>query len=261
MEEILKKFSLINKVAVITGASRGIGEGIAQAYAKAGAKIVVCSRKQRGVDEAVARIKKEGGEALPVAANVSLPEDRNIIIQKAIDWAGRIDILVNNAGANPMLTTWADMPESVWDKVFEVNLKAAFILSQLSFHAWMKENGGIILNVSSVAGFQTLQGAPAYNVAKAAIMHFTRCLAGEWGQYGIRVNCIAPGFIKTQFNRALWQSPICNDLIKSFPIARMGLVEDLKAAALLLASDASSFITGHTMVIDGGELVKSEPRV
>lgn len=260
MEKFAGNFSLQGKVALITGASRGIGEGIATAYARAGAKIVACSRKQKGIEEAAERIRSAGNEVLAVAANVSSGEDRKKIVRAAMDWAGRIDILVNNAGANPMLTPLADIPESVWDKAFDVNLKGPLILSQLIFHAWMKDHGGAILNVSSVAGFKTSIAAPAYNISKAALIHLTRCLAAEWGPYGIRVNALAPGFIKTEFSRHFWESPLWEESLKSYPIRRIGEVEDIEAAALFLASEASSFITGHTMVIDGGELIKAEKR-
>ena len=261
MDDIASKFSLRDKVAIITGASRGIGESIAEIYAKAEAKIIICSRKQLNVKEAVNRLKKLDCEILGIVANVSSTDDNKRIIETAMDWAGRVDILVNNAGANPMVTTWADMPESVWDKVFDVNLKAVFTLSQLSFHAWMKKNGGSIINISSVAGFQTLSGVPAYNVSKAALIHMTRCLASEWGKFNIRVNAIAPGLIKTQFNKAFRKTKQGELFINNLPLGRIGRVDDISIAALYLASDASSFITGHTMVIDGGDLVKTEPRL
>jgi NAD(P)-dependent dehydrogenase (short-subunit alcohol dehydrogenase family) len=261
MDQITCQFALKDKVAIITGASRGIGESIAGIYAKAGAKIVICSRKQSNIEAAVKRLKKLNCEILGVVANVSSSEDNKRIIKTTMDWAGRVDILVNNAGANPMVTTWADMPESVWDKVFDVNLKAAFMLSQLSFHAWMKKRGGSIINISSVAGFQTLTGVPAYIVSKAALMHMTRCLASEWGKFNIRVNAIAPGLIKTQFNNAFSESHHGELFINSLPVGRIGRVDDISIAALYLASEASSFMTGHTMVIDGGDLIKAESRL
>lgn len=179
-----------------------------------------------------------------------------ILVRSAMDWAGKIDILVNNAGGNPFFGPMADISESAWDKVFDVNLKASFFLSQLVYHAWMKDHGGVILNVSSAGGFQTMRGINTYNVAKAALIHLTRCLASEWGHNGIRVNALAPGIIKTQFSQALWDSPHSSGVIKSYPIPRIGEVNDITGAALLLVSDASSFITGHALVIDGGLLVK-----
>jgi len=258
MDEFEGKFSLRGKVALIAGASRAIGEGIASVYARAGAKIVACSRKPKAIEEAGERIRSRGGKVLAVAANVSSGEDRKKMVQAAMDWAGRIDILVNNAGANPMITSLGGIPESVWDKIFEVNVKAPLILSQLVYQAWMRDHGGTILNVSSVAGFKTSISAPAYNISKGALIHLTQCLAAEWGPCGIRVNALAPGFIKTEFSRRFWESPAWEGFLRSCPLGRIRMVQDIEAAALLLASEASSFITGHILVIDGGELIKAE---
>jgi len=248
-------FSLNGKVALITGASRGIGEEIASVYSKAKARVVICSRKQEAIDEVAERIKRNGGEVLGLVANVSIAEDREKLVKVAMDWAGKIDILVNNAGANPSYGPLADLSESAWDKVFEVNLKAMFFLSQMVYHAWMKDHGGVILNISSAGGYQTFNGINAYNVAKAASIHLTRCLASEWGHNGVRVNALAPGVIKTQFSRALWEGPFGAEAVKRQPIPRIGEVNDIAGAALLLASDASSFITGHILIIDGGQML------
>ena len=254
-KDIFPPFSLNGKVALITGASRGIGEGIARTYSRAGARLVICSRKEKNIHETATKIQKNGGDVLGVMANVSIAEDREKLVRNAMDWAGRIDILVNNAGANPTFEPLGELSESAWNKVFDVNLKAMFFLSQLVYHAWMKDHGGVILNVSSVGGLQPLVGINAYNVAKAASMHLTKCLASEWGHNGIRVNALAPGIIKTQFSRALWDGPIGARVVERHPIPRIGEVDDIAGAALLLASDASSFITGHTLIIDGGQLL------
>lgn len=255
-KEIFSIFSLDGKVALITGASRGIGKEIATAYSRVGARLIICSRKKEGINEVAEKIRETGVDVLAVAANVSVAEDREKLVKLAMDWAGKIDILVNNAGANPFFGSMADISEAAWDKVFDVNLKASFFLSKQVYHSWMKDHGGVILNVSSVGGFQTKRGMNTYTVAKAALIHLTRCLASEWGHKGIRVNALAPGAIKTQFSRAIWDSPDSSEVSKSYPIPRFGEVEDIIGAALLLASDASLFITGHTLVIDGGQLVK-----
>jgi NAD(P)-dependent dehydrogenase (short-subunit alcohol dehydrogenase family) len=243
-------------VALVTGASRGIGEEIARTYALAGAKVVACSRKKESIEKAAQKIQAEGGKVLAVTANVSIDADRERLVKTAIDWAGKIDILVNNVGANPSFGPLADLPESSWDKVFDVNLKATFFLSQRVYHAWMKDHGGAIVNVSSVGGYETTPGINAYNVAKAALLHLTRCLAKEWGENRIRVNALAPGLIKTQFSRALWDGPQAEEKARSYPLSRLGEAGDLAGAALLLAGDASSFITGHILTVDGGALVK-----
>ncbi|MBL7211965.1 MAG: SDR family oxidoreductase [Desulfobacteraceae bacterium] len=255
--EIYNRFSLQGKVALVTGASRGIGECIAQTYAQAGAKVILASRKQEGIDKAAARITESGGEAIAVAANVSNGDERNRAIAKSMEWAGRIDILVNNAGTNPAFGPLADVSESAWDKIFAVNLDAALFLSQLAYKAWMKDNGGAIINTASVGAYQTSWFTPAYNITKAALVHLTACLANEWGHMGIRVNAIAPGLIRTDLSRALWENPEAAKRIKSLPIPRLGEVEDLAGAVLFLASDASAFLTGQTLVVDGGQLVHS----
>lgn len=254
--DIFAKFSLQGKVALITGASRGIGEEIAHILAQAKARLIICSRKQQRLEEVAAMIKDGGGEVLPVAANVSVSADRKALVEKAMDWAGRIDILVNNAGANPSYGPLEDLAESSWDKVFEVNLKACFFLSQLVYKAWMKDNGGNILNISSLAAFLPTRNINAYSVSKAALNNLTKCLANEWGKNNVRVNALAPGLIKTNFSRALWEDPKAMERTITQPIPRFGSVDDISGTALLLVSEASSFITGQIFIIDGGEIIK-----
>jgi len=255
--EIDKMFALKDKVAVITGASRGIGEKIAQVFAAAGARVVVCSRKADAVADAVERIRQSGGDALGVQTNVALPEDRDNLIKSALEWGKRLDILVNNAGANPRFGGLATLTESEFDKVIDVNLKASLFLSQLAYNRWMKDHGGVILNVSSIGGYQCATGINGYNVINAALNHLTRCLASEWGHQGIRVNALAPGLVKTDFSKALWTNPAFQEMIKSQPLPRIAESEDLAGAALFLASDASAFVTGHVLIVDGGSMVKS----
>jgi NAD(P)-dependent dehydrogenase (short-subunit alcohol dehydrogenase family) len=255
-KEISSQFSLEGKVAIITGASRGIGFGIASLYSKAGAKVVICSRNQAGIEEAASKIREGGGDVLSLAVNVSSEEERKKLVNAAMDWAGHIDILVNNAGTNPAFGPLAELSRSAWEKIFEVNLNAPFYISQLVYHAWMKDHGGVIINVASVGGFQTALGTNAYNVTKAALIHLTKCLASEWGHNGIRVNALAPGLIKTRLSKALWDNPVAEKVIETHPIPRFGTPEDIAGGALFLASDSSSFITGHILVIDGGQLVK-----
>lgn len=256
-EGIASMFSLGGKVAIVAGASRGIGEEIARTYSAAGARTVICSRSRERIDEAANRIRERGGEVLAVAANISAREDRQRLVEAAMDWAGRIDILVNNAATNTSYGPLDRITESAWDKAFETNLKGPLFLSQLVFNAWMKEHGGVILNISSVGGFKCTRGISAYNITKAAVMHLTRCMAAEWGRYGIRVNSLAPGLIRTEFSRVLWDGPEGAKAVESHPISRIGEVEDLAGAALLLASGAASFMTGHTLVVDGGQLLRS----
>jgi NAD(P)-dependent dehydrogenase (short-subunit alcohol dehydrogenase family) len=248
-------FSLKDKLAVITGASRGIGEEIAKVFSKAGARLVICSRKQEAIEKVADAIRKDGGEVLAVAANVSIGEERSSLINAAMQWGSGIDILVNNAGANPKYCGLAELAENELDKVLDVNLKATLFLSQLAYSSWMKENGGVVLNISSIGGFECYTGINGYNVVKAALNHLTRCLASEWGHDGIRINALAPGLIKTQFSRALWENPSFMKMIEHNPIPRLGEVGDMAGAALFLASDASSFITGQILIADGGALI------
>ncbi|MCF8111895.1 MAG: SDR family oxidoreductase [Desulfobacteraceae bacterium] len=255
--EIASLFNLDNKVAVIAGGSRGIGLAIAEVYALAGAKIVVSSRKQQGVDEAAEKLRGQGAEVLPVAANVSVDEDRVNLVQQTMDWAGKIDILVNNAGTNPAYGPLQDVAFEAWGKTFKTNLDSAFRLAQLVFHSCMKDNGGAIVNTASVAAFTSTPMLNTYNITKAAMVHMTRALAHEWGPYGIRVNALAPGVIRTQLSRALWESDQGEKFAKGLPLRRLGEVDDIRGAALLLASDAGAYITGEYIVIDGGELIGS----
>jgi NAD(P)-dependent dehydrogenase (short-subunit alcohol dehydrogenase family) len=252
--EIASIFNLDDKVAVITGGSRGIGLAIARAYALAGAKIVVSSRKQQGVDEAAETLRKLGAEVLPVSTNVSSEEDRTSLIQQTMDWAGKIDILVNNAGTNPAYGPLQDIDRQAWDKTFETNLNAAFRLSQLAFHACMKKRGGAIVNTASVAAFTSTPLLNTYNITKCAMVHMTRAMADEWGPFGIRVNALAPGVIKTKLSRALWDGEQGEKLSSRLPLRRIGEVDDIAGAALLLGSNAGSYITGQYIIIDGGEL-------
>ena len=250
-------FLLEGQVALVTGASRGIGESIAVTMAQAGAKVILASRKQEGVDAAAAKITDAGGEALAVAANVSHPEDQEHLVSRCMEWAGRIDILVNNAGTNPAFGPLADVSVSAWDKIFAVNLDAPLFLCQRVYKAWMAENGGSIINTASTGAYGTSAFTPAYNITKSALIHLTACLANEWGHKGIRVNAISPGLVKTELSRALWEDPRADERIKSQPIPRFGEVEDLGRTTLFLASDAASFITGQSFVVDGGQLIKA----
>jgi len=249
-------FSLEGKVAIITGASRGIGEEIAKRFSKAGARLIICSRKMEALECAAEQIRKEGGDTRVIQADVTVPEDRERIIASAIEWGASIDILVNNAGANPKYGGLEDLSEKDFDQIVDVNLKAGLFLSQLAYKRWMKENGGVILNISSIAGWQCSTGINGYTVVKAALNHLTRCLASEWGHNGLRVNALAPGLIKTNFSRALWENPAFGKAIKRNPIPKIGRVEDVAGAALFLVSEAASYVTGHILVADGGMLVR-----
>lgn len=257
MKKIIEMFSIKGKVAVITGATQGIGRAIAECFAQSGAKLVVCSRKQAAVDETVEFLKQKGAEVIGLSINVSSAKDRENLITKTIEWAGRIDILVNNAGANPKFGGLETLSEAEFDKVINVNLKATLFLSQIAYGLWMKDHGGVILNISSIGGLHCSTGINGYNVIKAALNHMTRCMASEWGKNGIRVNALAPGLIKTDFSQALWSNPKFQKDIEAQPVPRIGEVEDMAGAALYMVSEASGFMTGHTMILDGGKLIQN----
>ena len=256
--EIASLFTLENRVAIVTGGSRGIGFEIARVYALAGAKIVISSRKEANLSQAAENLRMMGADVLPIAANVSVEKDRNFLIQRSLDWGGKIDILVNNAGSNPAFGPLHEISREAWDKTFETNLNAAFRLSQLSFHAWMSKHGGVIVNTASVAAFRSAPLFNTYNITKAALVHLTKTLADEWGIYGIRINALAPGIIKTKLSRSIWEGPKENEAASKLPLSRLGEVGDISGAALLLASDAGSYITGQYIIIDGGDLIRGK---
>jgi dehydrogenase/reductase SDR family member 4 len=255
-KDIKSMFSLEGKTAVISGASRGIGEEIARVFSMAGAQIVMSSRKEAGISEAVEKLKADGGDALAVVANISHLADCEKLIQESMDWAGKIDILVNNAGTNPAFGPLENVQESAWDKIFEVNLKGAFFTSQMAYNAWMKDNGGVIIHTASVGAFGPAPTMNVYGITKAAMIHMTQCMASEWKSSGVRVNALAPGVIKTRLSAALWDHPGQQDTAPDNPAARLGEVDDVAGSALLLASDAGAYINGQYIIMDGGAMAR-----
>ena len=251
-------FNLSGKVALITGASRGIGLAIAQAYAAAGAKVVLASRKQESLDEAAAQIQAAGGEALAIAAHTGSEEAVQTLVEQAVAAFGGIDIAVNNAATNPHFGPILTAEESHWDKILDVNVKGYFRVAKACAAVMKTRGGGKIINMASVAGKTPQPGMGVYCVSKAAVLMLTEVLAAELAADNIQVNAIAPGFVKTKFSSALWQNQqIHNAAIGAIPQKRMAEPEELTGIALYLASDASSFTTGATFVVDGGQLVGS----
>lgn len=251
-------FRLDGKVALVTGASRGIGEAIARAYARAGAAVVLVSRKQEALDAVAAAIRQEGGEALPVAAHVGDPEALQAAVARAVETFGGIDILVNNAATNPHFGPLLTSQESQWDKILDVNVKGYFRTVQACVPHMRERGGGKIINVASIAGLRPMPGLGIYCVSKAAVIMLTQVLAVELAPYNIQVNAIAPGFVKTRFSRALWENPtIYEAIVRVTPARRMAEPEEIVGIALYLASPASDFTTGAVFVVDGGQLVSS----
>lgn len=251
-----RMFDLSGKVALITGASRGIGEAIAVAYAQAGAKVVLASRKQADLDSVAQRIHEAGGEALPVSAHTGDLEAVTAMVEKATSTFGGIDILINNAATNPHFGPILTAEDSHWDKILDVNVKGYFRVVKACVESMKARGGGKIINMASVAGLEPQPMMGLYSVSKAAVLMLTKALAAELAQFNIQVNAIAPGFVKTKFSAALWQNPQINQaILKIIPQKRMAEPEEIAGMAVYLASSASSFVTGATFSIDGGQSV------
>ena len=251
-------FSLTGKVALITGASRGIGQAIAEAYAAAGAKVVLSSRKQAALDEVAKGVRAAGGEALAIAAHTGDVEAIQAVVDRATETFGGIDIVVNNAATNPHFGPLLSSEESQWDKILDVNVKGYFHVVKACVPTMRRRGGGQVINMASVAGLEAQPMMGIYCVSKAAVLMLTRVLAAELAVDNIRVNAIAPGFVKTRFSSVLWQTPQIYEAIQRVvPQRRMAEPEEINGIALYLASAASSFTTGATFVIDGGQLTGS----
>jgi len=252
----LPSFDLSGKVALVTGASRGIGLAVAEALALAGAKVVLSSRKQEGLDKAAEQIREKGGDVLPIAAHTGSSDAVTAVVNQAVDLWGGIDIVVNNAATNPHFGHIMTAEESHWDKIFDVNVKGYFRVVKACVPIMKARGGGTVINMASVAGKEPQPMMGVYSVSKAAVLMLTKVLAAELAQDNIRVNAIAPGFVKTSFSRALWQNEgIYNAVVKAIPQRRMAEPDEIAGIALYLASPASRFSTGATFVVDGGQLV------
>lgn len=243
---------LDGKTALITGGSRGIGKSIAATFAEAGARVMITSRKAEACEEAAAEI---GHGCVWEAGHVGQAEDAERIIGSCIEQLGGVDILVNNAGTNPYAGPTIDVDLPRWQKTFEVNLTAPLTWTQLAWRQHMSEHGGVVINISSVGGLSTNPMLGVYDISKAALIHLTKQLAPELGPK-VRVNAICPGLIKTDFAKMLWEGDAGDEVAKSYPLGRLGEVEDIAAAALWLAADSGSWITGQAIVLDGGGLVQ-----
>jgi NAD(P)-dependent dehydrogenase (short-subunit alcohol dehydrogenase family) len=248
-------FSLKNKVALITGASRGIGEAAAIGLARAGADLAIASRKLPDLERVAAEIRKLGRKCLPVATHVGRVEEVNNLVKKVVDELGRIDVLVNNAATNPTMAQALDVDERAWDSIMNLNLKGLFFLSQAVARVMKEKGGGKIINVSSIAGISP-DLLPIYSISKAAVIMATKVMAQQWAQYKIRANCVAPGLTKTKFSEALWNNPdILKHAMALTPMGRVGEPEEMVGAILFLASDASSYVTGQVIAVDGGKTI------
>ena len=245
------QISLDGKVALVTGASRGIGKAIAATYAAAGAKVMISSRKEDALRTAASDMS---GEVDVFEANAGDPEAAQACVAATVERFGGLDILVNNAATNPYMGPGVEIDLARWDKTFQVNVRGVHAWTQAAWEASMKEGGGAVVNIASIGGMSYEPGLSVYNTTKAAVIHLTKVTAAELGP-GVRVNAIAPGLVKTDMARALWEAH--GDVIGArHPLGRLGEPEDIANAALFLASDLASWITGHTLVVDGGALIR-----
>ena len=257
----LSQFSLEGKVALITGGSRGIGEATAIAFARAGADVAVTSRKLPDLERVADSVRNEGRRALAVATHVGRMDQLQPLVDEVVAELGTIDILVNNAGTN-FFSPAIEMEERAWDAVFNLDLKGLFFLSQAAARVMKEKGGGNIINISSVSGLKVQVPTAHYSIAKAGVIMATKCMALEWADFGIRVNCIAPGAIETKLYGAIselapedQQAKQKEQAARRIPMQRVGEPREIADAALFLAANAASYMTGQTFAVDGGSLL------
>ena len=249
----MKSFDLTGKVAIITGSSRGIGRSIAEQLSAAGAKVVISSRKAEPCANVAKSIRDGGGEAIAVTANIADKAQLEHLVATTRSKWGQIDVLVCNAASNPYYGPMAQMPDEAFNKVLQNNIVSNHWLANLVLPEMAERKDGAVIIVSSIGGLKGSAALGAYAISKAADMQLARNLAVEWGEHNIRVNCIAPGLIKTDFARALWENPELRERYESTtPLRRLGEPDDIGGIAVFLASRAGAFVTGQTIVADGG---------
>ena len=249
----MKSFDLSGKVAIVTGSSRGIGRSIAEHLAAAGARVVVSSRKAPVCEEVAQAIRTAGGDAVAIPANIGDKEQlENLVNETRRHW-GKIDVLVCNAASNPYYGPMAQMPDDAFSKILQNNVVSNHWLANLVLPEMAERKDGVVIIVSSIGGLKGTGVLGAYAISKAADMQLARNLAVEWGRHNVRINCIAPGLVKTDFARALWENPETLRRYETLtPLGRIGAPDDIGGIAAFLASPAAAFITGQTIVADGG---------
>lgn len=251
--KIQQKFDLSGKVALLTGASKGIGKAMAMAMGQAGAKVVISSRKKDALDEVASEMRREDIDVYPVVGYVGDSESMNNLVNETIGKYGGIDVLVNNAAVNPVFGPVLQTDDAAFDKIMQVNVKGPFELAKLVHSSMLARGGGSIINISSIGGLTPEAMLGIYSVSKAALISLTKVMAKEWGPDGIRVNVICPGLIKTKFSEALWSNEkILNSVMRKQPLDMLAEPEDVAGLALLLASPAGAFCSGGVYTADGG---------
>ena len=246
-------FDLSGKVAIITGSTKGIGKAIAERMAEHGARVVISSRNQDACNEVAQGIRDKGGEAIAIACNINYKEQLENLAISTRDQLGPADILVCNAALNPYYGPIQEISDEAFDKVMHANIGSVHRLCQLVIPGMAERDGGSVIIVSSIGGIKGTDKLGAYAISKAADMQIARNLAVEWGPSNVRVNCIAPGLVRTDFAKALWENPETYAItVKRYPLKRIGEPDEIAGAAIYLASAAGSFTTGQTIVVDGG---------
>lgn len=248
-------FDLSHKVAIVTGSSRGIGRAIAMRLAEHGAKVVISSRDRTACEAVVREISAAGGEAMAQECNISSKSELSTLVDVTVKRWGGIDVLVCNAAVNPHFGPSIQIDDEAFDKIMQSNVRSNFWLCNMVLPQMAERGGGSIIVISSVAGLQGSPSIGVYGLSKAADMALARNICVEWGKKNIRANCIAPGLVRTDFARALWENPkIYEQVVKSYPLRRIAEPDEIAGAAVFLAAPSGSFITGQTIVIDGGGL-------
>jgi len=248
------KFNLTGKVAIVTGGGKGIGRAIALGLAESGAAVTIAARSQQEIETVAKEIIKMGGKSIAVVTDLTINEQLENVVQKTLSTFGRIDILVNNA-ARSFLRSLLDLREDGWDKVFDTNVKAAWLLSRIVARQMIEQKSGQIINITTVGAEKAEVGMAAYGCSKAALKMLTRCMAREWAAYGIRVNAVGPTLTRTEFSKPIWSNPEIAKLVTStIPMGRLAEPEEIVGAVLFLASGAANFITGQSIYVDGGTL-------
>jgi NAD(P)-dependent dehydrogenase (short-subunit alcohol dehydrogenase family) len=249
-------FDLSGKTALVTGSSRGIGRAIAERLAEHGARVVVSSRKLPACEEVVEAIRRKGGQATAIACNISQKEELEQLVRQSRAAFGQIDVLVCNAAVNPHYGPSQEIPDSAFDKVMASNIRSNHWLCQMVIPEMAERRDGAVVIVSSIGGLKGSTVLGAYAISKAADMQMARNLAVEWGPANVRVNCIAPGLVRTDFARALWENPATYErAVSVYPLRRIGEPDEIAGAAVFLASRAGSFVTGQSLVVDGGATI------
>ncbi len=251
---ILEKLSLNGKIAIVTGASRGLGRSMALGLAEAGADLAIVSRGLPDLEKVAEEIRSLGRRALPISADMSNLEDIPKMVDSVLNEFGKIDILVNNAGTTIRMTA-EDFTEEAWDKVIALNLKGAFFCAQAVGKVMIKQRYGKIINIASLLSAIGVPNAVAYGAAKGGISQMTKCMAVEWAKYNINVNAIGPGYFRTPLTKPLQDDPVrSSQILSRIPMQRWGEPDDLKGVVVFLASEASNYVTGQTIYVDGGWL-------